>query len=207
MKKLLAKVALVLGVLFISGTAFGAKACTEHEEGTHDWVPDWDGNVSFIYREDSTITHQTFSWVQNNLDNFMSKNAYYQYELKRPDKEEYWDYWKLIIPFVCIRKGYFTNLPNPIEDQWSEETDLWFILGCGRPSWGFDEEFEIKSLDPNALTADVTYFVDANFWRDTEDRGKPMTLQSESEFCGINYFCNRGQVFHWCEMTEQRITG
>ncbi|ALM74150.1 hypothetical protein [Thermococcus barophilus] len=92
---------------------------------------------------------------------------------------------------ITVLGSYWTTLPNPT-DGWTEEEDM-----------GGDEEFELKILSPEDLSPDTWYVVYVEFWRDPEDRGTVFTLWSESEYCGKLPYCNLGQKFDWCTMTEQ----
>ncbi|MDO8633865.1 MAG: hypothetical protein Q7K34_01070 [archaeon] len=222
MKKIIPKLLLAFLFLTIISTVFGAGKCAEHEEGTHDWVPtNWSEPLSIDYYEDYVITYQTFSWNETNLDNFLDRFAHYQYEIRRQgdanrhgETKEAWDYWKLTEPFFC-EGVYFTNLPNPIEDVWSEEADLWF-LGCLNllrhipPAVPIpdDEEFQLKSLAREEIVPSKEYYVTGKLWRDFEDIGKDMNIWSESEYCNVAPYCAgnlRKDDFHWCEMTSERI--
>ncbi|MDO8633966.1 MAG: hypothetical protein Q7K34_01605 [archaeon] len=220
MKKIIPKLLLAFLFLAVTPTVFGASDCNQHEEGTHNWVPYW-GGLQFLERyDDYIITYQNFAWNQRNFNNMKNRyidgNVDYMYEIRRPGdannspQKDYWDYWKRTRPDYC-EGVYFTNLPNPIEDNWSEEAD-WWMTECDNlfpfthdPD---DEEFEIKSLDEhNELEPYKEYYVTTKFWRDPEDRGKRMEIRSESEYCGIFSFpfCTDTIGFHWCTMTIDQI--
>ncbi len=136
--------------------------------------------------------HQHFKWDDAHMNEFKSKNADFQWEVNRLG-HEYWDYWHCFGPNI-----YWTNLPDHT-DMWAEEED---------PPWCFldksgDEEWEVKSKDPDALQANFEYGVWVEFSRDQEDLGKALPYQTEAEWCGKPWpFCNWGQDFGWGVLSE-----
>ncbi|MGH9856398.1 MAG: hypothetical protein ACRD4B_01010, partial [Acidobacteriota bacterium] len=133
--------------------------------------------------------HQYFQWDTAHLDAFKAKNADFQWELNRLG-HEYWDY--------CPNwwSAYWTDLPDA-DDFWSEETGSPDQQTCIDIQDG-DEEFEIKSHDPNALQANRSYSVWAEFMRDLPELGNPLPYQTEAEWCSkAGPFCDWGNGFGW----------
>jgi len=154
------------------------------------WAPTEWSDLEISYFDGEVNVTQRFSWNQGHLDYLKKLDVHYQWELRRDDDKDYWDYWRP--GKECYNHYYWTNLNDPT-DFWTEEVKR--PSGC--PSWRKEgnEEFEIKSEDVDSLEPGKTYFATASFLR--KDPGKPMNVTAKSEYCGKIPFCNFGQKFDW----------
>lgn len=119
---------------------------------------------------------QAFYWNQQDLEALKSLNAHYQWELRRPDDKDYWDYWRPGLN--CYNTYYWTNLPDS-SSFWSEEVSV--PPGC--PFWiKGNEEFEVKSRDTQSLIPNFDYSVQVSFLRKVPDN--PIEITTKSEYCG-----------------------
>jgi len=180
-----------------------------------DWGPTWWSGLMRLYETPETVEYgQYFSWDEANLRTLKEMNVHYQWELRRYNSQDYWDYAGFgLDPESNFGKYYYTNLPRPRTDEFTEEVgqgwDCPFKELIGQSC---DEEFELKTGDVDSIKPDYTYIAKAVFTR--KRPGLSMHVQSESEYCGKLLWCYdpthnldpRHPYFGFFIMTEEYVT-
>ena len=199
--------------------------------GCPPWWPSYWSELNETLRNDSHVEYeQHFKWNSTHLDNLKALSAFFQWELRRNQTPDAWDYWEdTNIPWC--KGSYWTNLPLATH-IFSEESDLSYISSvfCRnliQSSWHAEEgneEFEVKSYgSPLFLKENKTYFVTVRLNR--KNKNNNISIKSESEFCGFAPGCKDikygfpkinmsdlefdltlYQHFDWHVMSEKNVT-
>lgn len=151
---------------------------------TLPWWPEAVINLTEYKRKNDTVSfYHIIQWNQTNLNGLREQYGMYQWELRRNDTPDYWDYWGDYCSGV-----FYSDLPYA-DDTASEEHN--FILLCPLRSFSFlggqnNEEFEIR-LNPakdslQKLKADYPYLIFVEFKR--KIKNETFEIKVESEFCG-----------------------
>lgn len=179
------------------------EVCAENEycdeaECRPRWAPTWWSDLEEVNRTEDIVAYmQNFSWDEEYLNYFKSGDVDYQWELRRPDTPNAWDFIRYD-PSTgeCTTEYWWTDLPGYPDDiealEVSEERH-YIYDGDGKEVWSCawqanplrNEELELKVLKQDKLQPNFNYSVYVELARRTP--GIPIEIASESEYCGDDW--------------------
>ncbi len=154
------------------------------------WAPVW---WSGILETSKTLTKvffaQLFYWNEERLTHFKSGDVDYQWELRRPNEPDVWDWFQEDPnnPGNCTGGYLWTNLPGDAFEtafRTSEEHNKLPWKGCENKG-GENEEFQVKVENQSALEPDKVYGVEVGFTRKIQNI--TIEIDAESEYCGDDW--------------------
>ena len=194
------------------------------DSGCTPWWPETVGGVDKFYESGNRVGYShVFRWNQSTLDALQSIDVSYQWELRRPDTPDVWDYWVPTFPGIplsgCEGVFWWSDLPEPT-DQYSEEYNIidecplkcHSLGGVREGDLSGDEEFEVKSEKTEDIQPGENYSVYVMFKRKVEN--ETIEINVNSQFCGDNHpqFCgawfdnNLTQIIETHNMWKENVT-